>query len=192
VDELSALAKSLGAADFARSTSERERRRLWEARHRALDAARGLRPGARAFLTDACVPISRLAECIEATRADVEKSGLIAPIVGHVGDGNFHVILLIDLDHADELERAKDVSERLVRRAIEMDGTSTGEHGVGLGKRSFLQLEHGAAGVGLMRAIKQSLDPENRFNPGKVIPAGGPAPARILAPGDSTGGSRPE
>jgi D-lactate dehydrogenase (cytochrome) len=181
VEELQALAEGLGAADFVRSSDERERRRLWEARHRALEAARALRPGARAFLTDACVPISRLSECIEATRADVEETGLVAPIVGHVGDGNFHVILLVDVDQASELERAKALSERLVRRAIEMDGTSTGEHGVGLGKRSFLELEHGAAGVDLMRAIKRSIDPENRFNPGKIIPTG-----------YSTGGSHAE
>jgi D-lactate dehydrogenase (cytochrome) len=169
-DELRSLAETFGARDFVRATDERERRRLWEARHRAYEAALAMRPGARGLLTDVCVPLSRLAECVEATRHDIDASGLTAPIVGHAGDGNFHVILVIDPNRPDELDRAKHLSERLVRRAVEMDGTSTGEHGVGIGKRSFLELEHGPAAVELMRSIKRSFDPDNRFNPGKILP----------------------
>jgi len=166
-----ALAGELGGRGFAWAADEGERRRLWRARHGVYDACRALRPGARVFATDACVPISRLAECILQTRRDIDDSGLVAPIVGHVGDGNFHVSVVLDPDDPDELERAVAFNERLVRRAIALEGTCTGEHGVGHGKSRFLELEHGAAAVGIMRAVKSALDPDGLFNPGKVAGA---------------------
>jgi D-lactate dehydrogenase (cytochrome) len=163
------IAEAHGGRGFDWAADESERRRLWHARHGAYEACRALRPGARGFTTDACVPISRLAECIAQTKADLDESGLLAPIVGHVGDGNFHLAILVDPDDPDELARAKALNDRLVRRAIAMDGTCTGEHGVGYGKSAFLELEHGPAGVALMRAVKSALDPTNLFNPGKVV-----------------------
>jgi D-lactate dehydrogenase (cytochrome) len=169
--EVAALAREHGGRDFEWAADESERRRLWRARHRAFDAARALRPGTRGFPTDACVPISNLAECIAETRRDIEQSGLLAPIVGHVGDGNFHVAILLDPDDEDELARAVALNDRLVRRAIALDGTCTGEHGVGYGKAGFLELEHGPEGVALMRAIKAALDPQDLFNPGKITQA---------------------
>ncbi len=150
---------------FAKTTEERNQ--LWKARHDAYWASRALRPGCQAHTTDACVPISRLAECVTQTQEDLEASGLVAPIVGHVGDGNFHALLLVDEQNPDELARAKAAVSRIAKRAIEMGGTCTGEHGVGQGKRDYLDLEHGA-GVGLMQAIKRALDPNNLFNPGKL------------------------
>jgi D-lactate dehydrogenase (cytochrome) len=164
------IAKGHGARDFQWAAGEAERRGLWRARHRAYDAARALRPGAQAFTTDACVPISSLAECIAETKRDLDESGLIAPIVGHVGDGNFHLAILVDPDDPDELRRAVELNERLVRRAIALGGTCTGEHGVGYGKSAFLELELGAPAIEMMRAIKRALDPENLFNPGKILP----------------------
>jgi D-lactate dehydrogenase (cytochrome) len=162
------IAETHGSRGFDWAADESERRALWHARHGAYEACRALRPGARGFTTDACVPISRLAECIAQTKADLDESGLLAPIVGHVGDGNFHLAILVDPDDSDELARAKALNDRLVRRAIAMDGTCTGEHGVGYGKSAFLELEHGPAGVALMRAVKSALDPLHLFNPGKV------------------------
>ena len=129
---------------------------------------RALRPGSEGFTTDACVPISNLAACIKETKQDLDDSGLLAPIVGHVGDGNFHLAILVDPNDPEELQRAKDLNDRLVRRAIAYDGTCTGEHGVGYGKSAFLELEHGPHALNMMRAIKSALDPENLFNPGKV------------------------
>jgi D-lactate dehydrogenase (cytochrome) len=122
--------------------------------------------------TDICVPISRLAECMTETQADIAASGLIAPIVGHVGDGNFHLTLLIDMDSAAEVRNAKDFGERLVQRALAMDGTCTGEHGVGQGKMKYLLAEHGPVALAAMRSIKQALDPDDILNPGKIIPPG--------------------
>jgi D-lactate dehydrogenase (cytochrome) len=164
-----AIADEHRGRGFAWAADESERRALWRARHRAYDAARALRPGALGFTTDACVPISRLAECIAETKRDVEASGLLAPIVGHVGDGNFHLAILVDPDDPGELERAKALNDRLVRRAIAMDGTCTGEHGVGYGKSAFLELEHGPEALGMMRAVKAALDPAGLFNPGKIV-----------------------
>ena len=166
--EVGEIAAGHGVLGFNWAADESERRALWHARHGAYEACRALRPGARGFTTDACVPISRLAECIAETKRDLEASGLLAPIVGHVGDGNFHLAILVDPDDRDELERAKALNDRLVRRAIELDGTCTGEHGVGYGKTPFLELEHGPAAVAMMRAIKSALDPAGLFNPGKV------------------------
>jgi D-lactate dehydrogenase (cytochrome) len=153
---------------FKWAADEAERRALWHARHGAYEAGRALRPGSQGFTTDACVPISRLAETIRETKEDLDASGLIAPIVGHVGDGNFHLAILVDPDDEDEMARAIALNNRLVRRAIAADGTCTGEHGVGYGKSAFLELEHGAVAVELMRAIKSALDPTGLFNPGKV------------------------
>src|SRR5262249_55003153 len=123
------------------------------------------------FATDVCVPISRLAECVVETQRDIMQSGLIAPILGHVGDGNFHLTLLVDLAAADEVARAQALNERLVARALAMDGTSTGEHGVGQGKMAYLAAEHGEPALATMRAIKRALDPDGIMNPGKIVPA---------------------
>jgi D-lactate dehydrogenase (cytochrome) len=168
VETVKGLARDFGGSDFQWAACPEDRAKLWQARHDAHYAAMALRPGARGMATDVCVPISRLAECILETRADIDRSGLVAPIVGHVGDGNFHVIFVIDPDDADEIRRAQEVNERMVLRAIAMDGTCTGEHGVGYGKIGFLAAEHGEA-LGAMRAIKQALDPDGIMNPGKIL-----------------------
>ncbi len=141
---------------------------MWQARHDAYFATLALAPGKQGIATDVCVPISRLAECIAETRKDLEDSSVVAPLVGHVGDGNFHLIYLIDPDDVDEVAEAKRLNERMVMRALAMDGTCTGEHGIGYGKLDFLQAEHGEA-VSVMRLIKQALDPDNLMNPGKVV-----------------------
>jgi D-lactate dehydrogenase (cytochrome) len=169
--EVQEVALEHGASRFAWATDESDRRRLWHARHRAYDAARATRPGSQGLTTDVCVPVSRLAECILETQADIEMLGLPAPIVGHVGDGNFHVAVLVDPGDPGEVARAEAFHERLVRRAIAMDGTCTGEHGVGYGKAPFLVEEHGAEAVAMMRAIKRALDPDDLFNPGKMADA---------------------
>ena len=145
-----------------------DRSRLWQARHDSYWACLALRPGAGAMSTDVCVPVSRLADCVAQTYADIESMKLIAPIVGHVGDGNFHVMPLIDMSNPDEIRAVEIFNERLVARALEMDGTSTGEHGIGSGKMKFLRREHGP-GVDIMKAIKRALDPENILNPGKIV-----------------------
>ena len=154
--------------DFQWATRAEDRNRLWQARHDAYYAALALRPGAKGWATDVCVPISALAQCIAETQKDVAESGLLAPIVGHVGDGNFHLVFVIDPNDPDELARAQGVNDRMVLRAIAMGGTSTGEHGIGYGKMEFLTAEHGEA-VAVMRQIKQALDPLNLMNPGKVV-----------------------
>jgi D-lactate dehydrogenase (cytochrome) len=165
-----AIAKEKGGSDFQWAIRAEERNRLWQARHDAYYAALALRPGAKGWATDVCVPISALAECIAETRGDVANSGLIAPIVGHVGDGNFHLVFVIDPDDPEELALAQAVNERMVLRAIRLGGTSTGEHGIGYGKLDFLTAEHGEA-VAVMRQIKLALDPMNLMNPGKVVRA---------------------
>ena len=167
-ETVQAIAADLGGENFAWATRPEERDKLWKARHDALYASLALRPGCRGWVTDVCVPISRLAECITETTADLEKSPLIATIVGHVGDGNFHVVLLVDPDKAEEIAEAERFNGRLVMRALAMDGTCTGEHGIGHGKMDFLIAEHGEA-VGVMRALKQALDPDNIMNPGKIV-----------------------
>jgi D-lactate dehydrogenase (cytochrome) len=166
--ETAAIAGEYGGSDFAWASDERERRRLWRARHRAYEATRALRPGSAGLTTDVCVPISGLADCIATTQADIAERGLTASIVGHVGDGNFHAIVLVDPDDADDVARAEEFHGRLVERALAHDGSCTGEHGVGYGKTRFLVSEHGPAGVAMMRAIKRALDPDGIFNPGKV------------------------
>jgi D-lactate dehydrogenase (cytochrome) len=163
-----AIAREHGALDFSAATRTEERNRLWTARDNTLYAGTGLRPGSKAVITDVCVPVSRLAECLVATKRDIEASGLIAPIVGHVGDGNFHTLILVDPDAPEEIARAKALHERMVLRALELDGTSTGEHGIGTGKIAFLEREFGDA-VDLMRSIKRALDPAGIMNPGKIF-----------------------
>ena len=162
------IAAEFGGGDFKWTTVQEERTRLWQARHDAAYACKALRPGSDMWPTDVCVPISRLAECIRQTRLDLDESRLIGPIVGHVGDGNFHVVLVVDSSDAAEVDCARAFNERLVHRALSMDGTCTGEHGIGYGKLDFLVAEHGE-GVSLMRDIKRALDPDNIMNPGKVL-----------------------
>ena len=145
-----------------------ERSKLWQARHDAYYAGIALRPGCKGIATDVCVPISKLAECILETQADIEASGLLAPIVGHVGDGNFHLVIVVDPDDAGEMARAEALNARMVNRALAMQGTCTGEHGVGYGKIAFLETEHGEA-IAVMRDIKRALDPMNLMNPGKIL-----------------------
>jgi D-lactate dehydrogenase (cytochrome) len=157
-----------GGGPFQSETDPAGRARLWRARHDAYWAALQLRPGADAVSTDVCVPISRLAECVAQTQEDIERAGLIAPIVGHAGDGNFHVLVLMDKTDASEVERAEAFIARLNDRALAMDGTCTGEHGIGQGKQRFLEAELGGSVV-VMRAIKQALDPLNIMNPGKIF-----------------------
>jgi D-lactate dehydrogenase (cytochrome) len=162
------LAVEQGGADFHWTTNSDERNRLWRARHDAAYACKALRPNGQIWATDVCVPISRLAECIAETRADLEANRLVAPIVGHVGDGNFHLVLLVDHQDAAEVERAQAVHQRMVHRAIAMGGTCTGEHGIGYGKLDFLEHEKGEA-VDVMWQIKQALDPAGIMNPGKIM-----------------------
>ncbi len=161
-----AIAGELGGGPFVSAAKEEERQKLWQARHDAFWATKALMPGKEAFATDVCVPISRLAECVAETQKDLAQNGLYGPIVGHVGDGNFHVVLYCDRSDPDEVARVKKVYDRLIERAIAMDGTSTGEHGIGAGKIAYLEREHGEA-VAFMRAIKRALDPLNIMNPGK-------------------------
>ncbi|MBZ7922425.1 FAD-binding protein [Ensifer adhaerens] len=162
------IASEFGASDFLWTTNPEERARLWKARHNAYWAQKSLIPGAAILSTDVCVPISRLAECVVATQEDSAAHGLTAPIVGHAGDGNFHVGLLFDDKDAADVARAEAFVERLNARALEMDGTCTGEHGIGQGKMPFLDAELGDA-LDLMRQVKRSLDPDNIFNPGKIF-----------------------
>ena len=162
------IAGELGGGDFRWATRTEERNKLWQARHDAYYAALALRPGAKGWPTDVCVPISRLAECILETKRDIEESALLAPLVGHVGDGNFHLSFIIDPDDKDEMARAEALNDRMVMRALSMGGTCTGEHGIGTGKMQFLQAEHGEA-VAVMRQLKVALDPDNILNPGKII-----------------------
>ena len=167
-ETVQAISAEHGGTDFKWATRQEDRTKLWEARHRAYYSALALRPGAKGWPTDVCVPISKLAECILETKKDIEESGLLAPMVGHVGDGNFHLVYVIDPENPDELKRASAHNDRMIARALSMGGTCTGEHGVGYGKMAFLQAEHGDA-VSLMRSIKMALDPDNIMNPGKVV-----------------------
>jgi D-lactate dehydrogenase (cytochrome) len=163
------LAQEHGGGDFQWAMRPEERNRLWTPRHHAYFAALQLRPGCRSVTTDACVPLSRLAQCITETVADIESQGIIAPVFGHVGDGNFHCLMLIDPNSASAVRAAEQLSHRLIQRAIAMDGTCTGEHGVGLHKMAYLDEEHGADAVQVMREIKRALDPRNILNPGKLV-----------------------
>ena len=163
------IARELGGGPFEWATKAEDRTRLWQARHDAYWAVMGLRPGVRALSSDVCVPISRLAECVTQSQRDAKESRLLAPIVGHVGDGNFHMLLLIDTTDTDEVERTKAFLERLVDRALAMDGTCTGEHGIGQGKMKYLPTEHGEPALAAMRALKRALDPLDIMNPGKIF-----------------------
>ncbi|MGZ3349029.1 MAG: FAD-linked oxidase C-terminal domain-containing protein [Xanthobacteraceae bacterium] len=165
------IADDLGGGPFEWTTKPEDRTRLWQARHDAYWAGRGLRPGAQAIATDVCVPLSRLAECVTETQREIAARGLVAPILGHVGDGNFHLTLLVDLADAAEVKAAKVLCERLVERALAMDGTCTGEHGVGQGKMKYLAGELGAPALAAMAAIKRALDPDGIMNPGKIVAA---------------------
>jgi D-lactate dehydrogenase (cytochrome) len=169
-----AIAADHGGRGFEWAKAAEQRSRLWHARDNTLYAGLGLRPGARAMITDVCVPVSRLAECLTETRKDADASGLVAPIVGHVGDGNFHMLILIDPANPDDVTRAKALHARMVARAIAMEGTCTGEHGIGLGKIGFLVDELGEA-VDVMRDIKRALDPQGLMNPGKIFAEGASA-----------------
>jgi D-lactate dehydrogenase (cytochrome) len=163
------IAVEFGGGPFEWATKPEERSRLWQARHDSYWAAKGLRPGAQSVATDVCVPISRLAECVDETKRDIVECGLVAPIVGHVGDGNFHVQPLVDMDDPAEIAACEAFIDRLVRRALAMEGTCTGEHGVGQKKMKYLEIEHGPAALGLMRVLKQAIDPHNIMNPGKIV-----------------------
>jgi D-lactate dehydrogenase (cytochrome) len=163
------IAAEHGGSAFAWADGHEERRKLWAARHDAAWANKALRPGCGLWATDVCVPISRLAECILETKRDLRESFLMAPLVGHVGDGNFHLCFLVQRDDPREVAEAERLHERLVMRALAMDGTCTGEHGVGTGKMRFLAAEHGD-GLDVMRAVKRALDPLGIMNPGKVLP----------------------
>ena len=165
-----ALAADHGGSGFAWATRPEDRSKLWQARHDAYFACLQLSPGSRSLTTDVCVPISRLAECITGAQDDIAASGLTAPILGHVGDGNFHVLMLAEPDNAKQNARAAELSSAIVQRALALGGTCTGEHGVGIGKQKYMVEEHGAAALATMRAIKQALDPQNIMNPGKILP----------------------
>jgi D-lactate dehydrogenase (cytochrome) len=163
------IAREAGGSKFEWATRPEDRNRLWQARHDSFWAIQALRPGARVLVTDVCVPISRLAQCVVETKQDIEQTGLIAPIVGHAGDGNFHACVLVMMDNPGEVTSARDFTERLAERALTMEGTCTGEHGVGQGKKRFLEPEHGHFAVAAMRAIKRALDPACIMNPGKIV-----------------------
>jgi D-lactate dehydrogenase (cytochrome) len=169
IETVEAIARSLGAEQFVWETDAASRRRLWAIRTNAASAAQGLLPGCGVMSTDVCVPISRLADCLRDTEADIAASGLLAPVLGHVGDGNFHLAILIPPDDPETLQRAKDLNARLVRRALQMEGTASGEHGIGVGKQPYMALEHGPA-LDVMRSIKAALDPAGIMNPGKLLP----------------------
>jgi len=169
-ETVQAIADELGGANFEWATRPEDRTRLWQARHDAYFACLQLKPGCRCFPTDVCVPISRLAECVAATYEDIAQVSIPIALFGHVGDGNFHLVVLVDTDNAKEMEEAAWISSRVVERAIAMEGTCTGEHGIGLGKRKYLEKEHGAVAVDVMRSLKMALDPHNLLNPGKILP----------------------
>jgi D-lactate dehydrogenase (cytochrome) len=163
------IAAEYGGGPFDWATKAEDRSKLWQARHDAYWAAKALRPGFDSVATDVCVPISRLAECVEETKRDIDAMGLIAPIAGHVGDGNFHTQPIVDLNDPEEVARCQGFIDRLVKRALAMGGTCTGEHGVGQKKIKYLEAEHGAPALAVMRTLKRSLDPQNILNPGKII-----------------------
>jgi len=167
-ETVKAIAGEHGGNEFRWATTSEERSKLWQARHDAYYAALALRPGAKGWATDVCVPISRLAECIGETKRDLSSSTIPSALVGHVGDGNFHLVFMIDPQRPEEIAEAGRINDRMVARALAMEGTSTGEHGVGYGKMDFLVSEHGEA-LSVMRSIKKALDPSNIMNPGKIV-----------------------
>ena len=165
-----AIAEDFGGAGFNWASSPEERNKLWEMRHASYWTVLKLRPGATGVVTDICVPMSELADAVEAAAADLASVGLIATIVGHVGDGNFHALMLVDPDSPEEIKAAKGAAKAMARRAIAVHGTITGEHGIGIGKRDLMEEQHGAAAIATMRAIKAALDPNGILNPGKLLP----------------------
>lgn len=167
-ETVKAIAADYGAEDFRWATTPEERSQLWQARHDAYYAALAMRPGSKGFATDVCVPISRLAECISETKRDLGQSPIAYALVGHVGDGNFHLVFMIDPNRPEELAEARRLNDRMIARALAMEGTSTGEHGVGYGKMDFLVAEHGEA-LSVMSTIKKALDPDGILNPGKIV-----------------------
>lgn len=164
------ITRDNGGMDFEWAERPEDRSRLWTARHNAYFAGLQLRPGCRASTTDVCVPISRLAECVEETAKDMDQASFPYTIVGHVGDGNFHVLMLLDAESEEEWAESERLNRLLVQRAIDMDGTCTGEHGIGLHKMEFMLAEHGADALALMHSLKQAFDPNNILNPGKMLP----------------------
>ncbi len=167
-ETVQAIAADQGAEEFQWATKPEERSKLWQARHDAYLACLQLQPGSRIISTDVCVPISRLAECLEETEKDITASGRLVPVLGHIGDGNFHLCIIIDPNNPDDILVGEQMNHRLVERAIAMEGTCTGEHGIGCGKMEFMDVEHGD-GVDVMRMIKRSMDPDNIMNPGKIF-----------------------
>ncbi len=163
------ISRGLGGTDFAYARRQNERARLWKARHDAYPALLALRPGCHGLTTDVCVPVSRLARCIAETEADMKTASIPWGVVGHVGDGNFHTVFIIDPDSKAELAEAEAINARIVQRALALEGTCTGEHGIGMGKIGYLEAEFGPAGVAAMRAVKAALDPQGIMNPGKVV-----------------------
>jgi D-lactate dehydrogenase (cytochrome) len=162
------FATDQGGTQFRFASSMEERNKIWQARHDGYYAVKALKPNGQGLATDVCVPISRLAECVSETAKDLENSSVIGAIVGHVGDGNFHIGFIFDPENPKEAAEIEGINERMVQRALAMDGTCTGEHGIGYGKMDFLIAEHGEA-VSVMRLIKKALDPDNIMNPGKIV-----------------------
>ncbi len=163
------ISEEFGGSAFQWTATAEERNKLWQARHDAYYAALAMYPGKKGIATDACVPISKLADCLMETREDIDASGFYAPIVGHVGDGNFHLVILVDPEDEKEMHEAHELNARLIERTLAMGGTCTGEHGVGSGKIEFLVTEHGGDAISVMRALKTAIDPQNIMNPGKIL-----------------------
>ncbi len=176
-EAMAEIAEACGGGPFRWARRPEERSRLWKARHDAYWAARALAPGKAAFATDACVPVSRLAECVLESQAEAQASGLVCPLVGHVGDGNFHLLVLHDPADPREVAAAEALSDSIARRAIAAGGACSGEHGIGLHKRGHMDAQHGAPALAAMRALKAALDPHGIMNPGKLLPA--PAGLRL-------------
>lgn len=168
IDMFRSVCDEFNASNFQWATKTEERNRLWQARHNAYYAGKSLRPGSQSLVTDCCVPISALAQTIARAKILIHESGMIAPLVGHVGDGNFHLLILIEPGNHEEMQRAKQLAGNISKLALEFSGTVTGEHGVGLGKRQYMEQEHGA-GYALMGTIKKAIDPKNIMNPGKMV-----------------------
>jgi D-lactate dehydrogenase (cytochrome) len=164
-----AVTKEVGSTSFVSAVGTEARNRLWTARHRAYPAAVALRAGAKGIATDVCVPMSRLAEAVLGAKEDIAASGLIAPIAGHVGDGNFHCCILVDPGDPQEVERALMLDHKIVARGLSLGGTCSGEHGIGLGKRAFLQRGHGPDALDVLRSLKMALDPKGILNPSKLF-----------------------
>jgi D-lactate dehydrogenase (cytochrome) len=168
-ERFSEIVVEFEGSEFEWSARPEDRSRLWKARHDMFWADKAYRPGSQVVATDVCVPVSRLAECVTETQEDIRQNGPIAPLFGHVGDGNFHTVISVMIDDANEVERVRSFISRLSERALSMEGTCTGEHGIGDGKQDYLLSELGTSAVGCMRAIKQALDPAGIMNPGKIF-----------------------